>query len=239
MDIPVVYEDENYVAVNKPAGVKTHTDSRETEKTLADWAGEHYPKLKGVGGIFKFGNQKFGLRYGIAHRLDKETSGIIFIAKNQESFDYLQGQIRARKVLKTYHTFVNGRMKDERGVIDKPIGRSSGEKARWSAGRGSRGTLRDAITQYRVLGYKDAISFVEVMPKTGRTHQIRVHFKAIQHPVVADVLYAPSFPPALGFTRTALHATRFSFTDRDGKRIAVEAPYPVDFAKAVEEIQKP
>lgn len=237
MEIPILYEDENYVALNKPAGIKIHPDKNTEEYTVVDWVKAHFPTLESVGGVFDFGDEKTISRYGIVHRLDKETSGIILIAKNQDAFEYLQGQIRARKVLKTYHVFVNGRMKDERGVIDKPIGRSSGAVLRWSAGRGVRGSLRDAITQYRVLGYKDGVSFIEVMPKTGRTHQIRVHFKAIQHPVVADSLYAPAFPPKLGFKRTALHAMRFSFKGKDGKDVVVVAPYPEDFEKAVKEVE--
>lgn len=238
MDIPILYQDENYVALSKPAGLQVHPDKYENGKTLVDWVGEHFPDLKSIGGVFDCG-EKTVPRFGIVHRLDKETSGIVWVAKNQPAFDYLQGQIRSRKALKVYHAFVNGPMKDERGIINKPIGRSSGEKARWSAGRGSRGTLREAITQYRVLGFKDGITFVEVSPKTGRTHQIRVHFKAIQHPVVGDALYAPSFPQALGFTRTALHAFRFGFKDMAGKDIVVEAPYPEDFKKAVEYIKTP
>lgn len=238
MNIEILYEDDDYLAINKPAGLKIHTDISKEKYSLVDWVKEHYPALLGVGGNFEIGKELRTPRCGIVHRLDKETSGVVWIAKNQGAFDYLQGQIRSRKVLKVYNAFVNGPMKDERGIIDKPIGRSSGEKARWSAGRGSRGTMRDAITQYRVLGFKNPITFVEVIPKTGRTHQIRVHFKAIQHPVVGDALYAPSFPNALGFNRTALHATRFSFTKKEGKRIVVEAPYPEDFKKAIEEMKR-
>lgn len=238
MEIPILYEDENYIALNKPAGLQVHPDKYDTEQTLVSWIKEKFSQLESVGGVFVCGENKTVPRYGIVHRLDKETSGIIWIAKNQQAFEYLQGQIRSRKVLKVYQVFVNGRMKDERGVIDKPIGRGASDKARWVAGRGSRGVLREAITQYKVLGYKDGVSFLEVILKTGRTHQIRVHFKAIQHPVVGDLLYAPSFESKLGFGRTALHAFRFGFKDVLGKDILVEAPYPKDFEMAVKIIKE-
>lgn len=237
MDIPILYQDENYIALNKPAGLQVHPDKYDGGETLVQWMKEKFPSLESVGGVFVCGNDKTVPRYGIVHRLDKETSGVIWIAKNKTAFDYLQGQIRERKVLKVYQVFVNGRMKDERGIIDKPIGRGASDKARWVAGRGSRGVLREAITQYRVLAYKDSVSLLEVILKTGRTHQIRVHFKAIQHPVVGDSLYAPSFETKLGFERTALHALRFGFKDISGKDILVEAPYPDDFKKAVDIIK--
>lgn len=238
MQIPILYEDENYIALNKPAGLQVHPDKYDTGETLVSWMQEKFPQLESVGGVFVCGESKTVPRYGIIHRLDKETSGIIWVAKNQQAFEYLQGQIRSRKVLKVYQVFVNGRMKDERGIIDKPIGRGASDKARWVAGRGSRGVLREAITQYKVLAYKDGVSFLEVILKTGRTHQIRVHFKAIQHPVVGDSLYAPSFESKLGFERTALHALRFGFKDVSGKDILVEASYPKDFELAVKTIKE-
>ena len=107
----------------------------------------------------------------------------------------------------------------------------------WSAHSSARGTLRDAITEYRMLGFKDGFSFVEARPRTGRTHQIRVHFKALNHPVVADPLYAPqSEKRMLGFKRLALHSKSIEFNLPGGKRITVEAPYPADFKNAIKKL---
>lgn len=237
MDIPILFEDENYIVLNKPAGLQIHPGKEVGAYTLVDWVKEHFPKLESIGGQFEFGEGGLVSRFGIVHRLDKDTSGAILIAKNKQAFEYLQGQIRVRKVLKVYHVFVHGKMKDERGIIDRPIGRSSGDSPQWSAARGVRGSLRDAITQYRTLVYKDGFSLLEVIPKTGRTHQIRVHFKSLQHIVLGDVFYGSKPESVFGFKRTALHSIRFSFKDMSGKEIRVEAPYPKDFEEAVAKIK--
>ncbi|MDE1988808.1 MAG: RNA pseudouridine synthase, partial [Patescibacteria group bacterium] len=129
--------------------------------------------------------------------------------------------------------FVYGEMKDDEGIIDRPIGRSKKDFRQWSAQRGARGMMREAITHYKVMARNRGFSFVEAIPKTGRTHQIRVHFKAINHPIVSDSLYAPKKEKALGFERLALHAYSIEFNSLDEKKIKVEAPYPEDFKKAL------
>lgn len=245
MNIPILYEDGDVLVLDKPAGLLVHADGKHDEPTLVDWLLARYPDIAGVGDAPDASRSPLHdsrpPRPGIVHRLDKETSGAMVIAKNQEAFLHLKRQFQNRAVRKVYHAFVWGEMKQERGTIDRPIGRSpSGH--RWSATRGARGTMRDAVTWYKVRGKHDGFSFVEAQPKTGRTHQIRVHFVAINHPVVGDKLYAPARvshaggpkkPPALGFARTALHARSIEFSGRGGKKIRVEAPYPEDFLKAV------
>ena len=131
-----------------------------------------------------------------------------------------------------------GQFKEGSGIIDAPIARSSGDFRRWQAGRGTRGEERDALTKWEVLSlFEDeageAFSFLELAPKTGRTHQIRVHLKYLQRPIVSDALYAPTKRQALGFTRVALHARSIEFTDQKGENIRVEAPYPADFEAAL------
>jgi 23S rRNA pseudouridine1911/1915/1917 synthase len=180
---------------------------------------------------------KIILRPGIVHRIDRDTSGAIIIAKNQKAYEFLKGQFKARKVYKVYHTFIYGNLKDDRGMIERPIGRSPADFRKWSAQRGARGELRQATTYFKVLGRKDDITFIEAIPKTGRTHQIRVHFKALNYPVVQDLLYAtPNLlerESQAGFKRLALHAKELEIKLPSEKVIHVSAPYPKDFQKAI------
>jgi 23S rRNA pseudouridine1911/1915/1917 synthase len=166
------------------------------------------------------------------HRLDRDTSGAVVLAKDQETFLYLKDLFQKREVSKVYDAFVYGSVKNDRGAIDRPIGKSKKDPRRRVAGRGARGALRDAVTQYRVLARGGGATHLELRPKTGRTHQIRVHMKAIGHPVVCDALYAPQMPPLLGFERLALHAHSLSFIHPDGREITIEAPLPQDFLSA-------
>ncbi len=239
MEIPILYDDDQILIINKPAGLIVHADGKTTEPTLVDWLIENYPSIKEVG-------EPLGLeggieipRPGIVHRLDRETSGAIVVAKTQRSFLHLKHLFQNREVHKTYHAFLWGEVRDDRGIIDKPIGRSVSDFRQWSAGRGARGTLREAVTWFKVLARKDGFSFVEAQPKTGRTHQIRVHFKAINHPVVSDMLYAPKRGFALGFKRTALHSYMIQLLDQNGKEIAATAPYPDDFSHAASLFKPP
>lgn len=248
-DIPILFEDDNYLIFNKPAGLVVHADGRSTEPTLADWLLQNRPEMKDVGepmtitssaskseaGTKATSKTETILRPGIVHRLDKETSGALVVAKTPAAFADLKEKFQERQVEKKYHTFVYGNVKEHDGTIDRPIGRSKSDFRMWSAQRGARGEMREAVTHYRVLARASdsSATFLEVQPKTGRTHQIRVHFKAIHHPVVADSLYASTQPKLLGFKRLALHARALSFKDITGKKISVEASYPEDFEKAV------
>jgi len=239
-EIEILYEDKDSLVINKPAGLVVHPDGKTKEVTLVDWILKKYPKIKNVGEPIILEDGTEILRPGIVHRIDRDTSGAVIIAKNQKAFEFLKGQFKARKVHKVYHTFVYGDLKEDRGMIERPIGRSPVDFRRWSAQRGARGEIRPATTYFKVLARKDGITFVEVMPKTGRTHQIRVHFKAIDHPVVQDILYAT---PGLleqnnqaGMKRLALHAKELEIKLPSEKIISVQAPYPKDFAKAVKEM---
>ena len=135
-----------------------------------------------------------------------------------------------------------GDLKDERGMIDRPIGRSVNDFRKWTAQRGVRGEMREAVTYYKVLNQKDDITFVEAIPKTGRTHQIRVHFNAVNHPIVCDRLYAPDFylnkKQQLGFKRMALHARVLEITLPSKILLSITAPYPEDFEEAIKKIKK-
>ena len=233
MKIPVLFEDKNILVIDKPAGLVVHHDGKTKESALTDWILKNYPKIKGVGEPLVLTDGTAIDRPGIVHRIDRETSGAIVIAKNQKSFEYFKEQFKNRKVVKKYHAFVYGAMKDERGIIDRPIGRSKKDFRLKSAQRGARGKIREAITHYRVLSRAGGFSFVEIIPKTGRTHQIRVHFKAINHPIISDSLYAPKRSAELGFKRLALHAHSLGFESMEGKKMEFVAPYPADFKKAL------
>lgn len=215
-----------------------HGDGRSTEPTLVDWLLAHYPDIKDVGEPpIKLTANSLQLtaihRPGVVHRLDKGTSGAMVVAKNQESFEFLKKQFQARTVEKNYHAIVWGNIKEDSGVIDKAIGRSKKDFRRWSCLKDAGGEMREALTEFKVLGRADDFTFIEARPKTGRTHQIRVHMKAINHPLLGDELYAPGRESALGFSRQALHAHSITFVGMDGKGISVTAPYSEDFEMAV------
>lgn len=248
--IEILYEDADVLVVNKPAGLVVHSDGRTIEPTVVDWILKHRPEIKGVGDEIK--DLRFKIkgkdtetdnvnpksnnsveRSGIVHRLDRETSGALLIAKNQIAFARLKKQFQRQEVRKEYHAFVYGRMKHDEGVIDRPIARSRAHPVLWSATRGRRGEEREAVTEYRVLKRGENHSFLELSPRTGRTHQIRVHLKAINYPIVCDKLYAPKKECVLGFRRLALHSRSLSFTLPSSKPITVEAPYPKDFENAI------
>ncbi len=246
MHISILYEDNDVLVINKPAGLVVHSDGRTKEPTLVDWILAHHPEVKGVGDPLdaKRSTLNADLRPGIVHRLDRETSGALIIAKNQTAFARLKKQFQRGEVHKTYHAFVYGSVKNDDGLIDRPIARSRNNPVLWSATRGRKGEEREAATEYRVLARyqgqslatKDSpwFSLVELRPRTGRTHQIRVHLKAINYPVVCDKLYAPNRECALGFTRLALHSRVLSFAHpTNGERMTVEAPYPEDFEHAL------
>ena len=235
----ILYEDKDIVAVDKLAGIVVHPDGKSKGPFLTDWIIKNYPKTKNVGEAVD--TKEYGIieRPGIVHRLDRDTSGVILIAKTKKGHACLKDQFQNRTLTKKYLAFVYGEIKDQYGIINRPIGRSPKDFRRWSATRGARGEMRDAETWYTTLAKRAGYSFVEVEPKTGRTHQIRVHFKAINHPIVCDGLYASeklSETSNLGFERNALHAYSIEFTNCAGKKVLVKAPIPADFKSAFEEL---
>ena len=177
-------------------------------------------------------------RPGIVHRLDKETSGVLVIAKNQETFEEIKIQFQERKIKKAYLAIVWGFVKDEKGTISASIGRSA-NFGKFIASRGKRGKIREAITEYKVLKRfvdknDNKWTLVEVHPKTGRTHQIRVHFNYINHPVSCDKLYGGKKACLFGLSRLALHAKSLEF-EKDGKKLKFEAPLPEDLRQTLKD----
>lgn len=223
--VRLIYEDENFLALYKPAGLLTHdAQLKIKEPTLVDWLLKKYPEIKNVG-------DNPQIRPGIVHRLDKNTSGVILAARNQKYFEYLKGLFQTGQIKKTYLALVWGKTEPKIGVIKKPISIKSGTVKRtvWS-GRSE----KEAITKYRVIRLiklkinkekEEFFSLMEVTPKTGRTHQIRVHLASIGHPIVGDSLYGRKDNP-FKLKRQFLHAESIEFTAENGKRIKIEAGLP-------------
>jgi len=239
MQPKILYEDEYILALDKPSGLLTHADGRTKEKTLADWINDSYPDLKEVGEPQAMQNGAMIKRPGIVHRLDKDTSGVIMIAKTKEAHQFLKEQFQNKKVEKVYNAVVweNFSPDKKEGTINKSIGRSASDFRKWSSEHGAKGEMREAITEYRVIAQNNDFAYLEVKPKTGRTHQIRVHLKSISHPVLCDKIYAPtricSEEKCLGFNRLALHALSIKLELPNHTHIAVESPLPQEFENAL------
>jgi 23S rRNA pseudouridine1911/1915/1917 synthase len=213
-DLPleVLYEDADVIAVNKPAGMVVHTGAGRHSGTLVNAVLHRFGKLSSVGG---------DLRPGIVHRLDRFTSGVILIARQDAAHRHLAEQFAARQVEKIYVALVHGKVKSDQGRITTPIARDPVRRVRMTA-RLSAG--RQANTSYQVLKRFTESTLLEVKIGTGRTHQIRVHLASIKHPVVGDKLYGA---PAGELGRYFLHARQITFTSpSSGERITVAAPLP-------------
>lgn len=238
MTIKILYEDDDILAIDKPAGMMVHPDGRSEGLTVSDWVSERYPHARAVGEAQKLPDGTTIRRPGIVHRLDRETSGVMLIAKHQSAFEKLKQQFQSHDIKKTYTAIVYGRMPDDHGMIDLPIGRSKADFRKRSAERSARGDMREAQTSYRVLARSVAgeYSLLELYPHTGRTHQIRVHLKALQHPVVCDRLYASRRTCPIVPGRLALHARSIEFDAPTGRHLTIKAPLPEDMATALETI---
>lgn len=221
MELSILYEDTDLVAVAKPAGLITHSDGRTQEETAEDWFKEKYKVEATV-----------PPSSGYVHRLDRDTSGVLVFAKHATAYEFLRKAFHDREVKKEYLAFVYGAPKKKKGTIDFDIGRSRSDFRLRSAQPKAKGLLRDALTHYEVLAETDGYALMKMTPETGRTHQIRVHLKAIHHPIVGDALYSPNHPPALGISRLGLHAYELDLPLPSGGRILVTAPIPSDLRPA-------
>ncbi len=230
MEIPVIYKDKNLLVINKPAGVLVHQTSKKEAGTLAGWLLENYPETGKVG-------DDPANRPGIVHRLDRETSGVMIIARNQETFDFLKAIFQKREAQKTYLALVYGKVENRTGRIDKPMGIKSGTIRRSVT---ATKMVKPAVTDYEVvkhleIGGKD-FTLLKVMPRTGRTHQIRVHLAFIGHPVMGDKVYGGKRGQLAGLDRQFLHAQSIEFTGPDGGRVKFEAELPEELQGILESI---
>jgi 23S rRNA pseudouridine1911/1915/1917 synthase len=236
MEPEIILETPEVVAVNKPAGLQVHPARHADEKkniveeqTLTDWFVARYPESRMVGD----GEAAALERPGVVHRLDKSTSGVIILARTQEAFNFLKTEFMSREVKKTYAAIIRGIPSRERGVIDSPIGIVNGTLKR--SVRSTRIKMKkEAITEYFVREKFKEYSLVEAYPKTGRTHQIRVHLASIRHPIAGDTLYGGKKHP-LWASRVMLHSWRLEIQlPKKTGRVLLEAPYPHDFDVALQ-----
>lgn len=239
----VIFENTLVVVINKPAGLVVHEDGVTVEPTVVDWLLARAPDARGVGEVLQGKSGEPLERSGVVHRLDRDTSGVLILAKTPEAYQFLKQQFQDRTVRKEYRAFVYGRLNDRWGTINRPIGRSSKDHRRWSAERGAKGMLREAITDFERIGageYEgESFSYVTLRPKTGRTHQLRCHLRAIDRPIVGDQLYASHKLAAsnnLELQRLALHAHTLELTIPEGERERFIAPLPLAFEFAAERI---
>ena len=230
----ILYEDPSIIVLDKPAGMVVHPAAGNPSGTLVNALLYHCQDLSGINGV---------LRPGIVHRLDKDTSGVMVVAKNDEAYHHLIKQFRNRTVEKVYLAIAYGKFNQAEGLIDAAIGRHPKERKRMST-RAKKGRI--AITRWKRVESLDGFSLLEIYPQTGRTHQIRVHLSSMGHPLLGDPLYGRKGRPGSiqdpvlkecvrRINRQALHAHRLAFDHpRTGGRVQFEAPLPQDIQEALE-----
>ncbi|MCH7575384.1 MAG: RluA family pseudouridine synthase [Candidatus Marinimicrobia bacterium] len=239
MDLDILHDDDTIAVINKPAGLVTHPGAGVASGTLANGLAAHFANLSPTGGP---------LRPGIVHRLDKDTSGLIVVAKSDAAHTHLARQFEERTVAKTYQAIVWDRV-DGPGTIDEPIGRDQRNRLAFTVAPSG----RPAVTEYSVLEAYAYFTLLQIRPRTGRSHQIRVHLAHLGHPVFGDHLYGGvrlevSVTPAArdlnrelrqDILRQALHAAALEFTHPGtGKTVSFAAPLPGDMQAAVERLRK-
>ena len=218
-----MYEDDDLLVIDKPAGLAVHPAPGHPRHTLVNAILSHLSSLPDTGD---------SLRPGIVHRLDKDTSGVMLVAKNGMAQANLSDQFKARSVVKAYLVLVKGHLSPERGIIEAPIGRDPRHRKRMAVAAEGRG--RQARTQYHVVRYVGDYTLLEVMPETGRTHQIRVHLAAIGYPVVGDTTYGVK---SAYLSRQFLHASRLGFhLPSSGEYVEFESELPQDLEQALKDI---
>lgn len=243
-DIKVIYEDEDILVIDKPAGITVNkSDTTKDESTVQDWVEAKFKTqyLKTKTEV----ESDFYKRAGIVHRLDKETSGILVIAKTEDYFVNLQAQFKERNVRKTYIALVHGLVSPNEGEISVPVGRLPWNRKRFGVLAGG----KEASTNYKVLSIKylelskirEPLTLLELNPKTGRTHQIRVHLKYINHPIFADPLYGgrkTSRDDRKILERVFLHAQSITFTHpKSKKKVDFSSPLPPELASLLDNLQ--
>ncbi len=227
--LDIIYEDDDMLAINKPADMVVHPSPGHSEGTLVNAVLGYCPNLEGVGGE---------RRPGIVHRLDKETSGLILVAKNDLALRHLQRQFKRRTIKKTYLALVEGHVQPPQALVDAPIGRDPNHRQRMAViAPGSSARSRRAQTEYQLLRIYGDYSLLECYPRTGRTHQIRVHLAFAGFPIVGDTTYGRR-KQRLELDRHFLHASALTFErPADDKELSLEAPLPEELKAMLELLQ--
>lgn len=230
--IKIVFENKDFVVVNKPAGLVTHPSSSTPRGTLVNWLLWRYPTIRSIG--------EDRLRPGLVHRLDKNTSGLMVVARNQASFQWLKKAFQRRAVRKNYYALVHGALEQDKGIISYPIARSRRDPTRQVAYRSQKEappTAKPALTNWRVLKRYAGFTLLELTPKTGRMHQLRVHLKAIGHPVAGDDKYAPrKLRPPKNLTRMFLHAFSLEFENPRAEKFSFSAQLPAGLRRILKNL---
>ncbi|WP_057906955.1 RluA family pseudouridine synthase [Ligilactobacillus araffinosus] len=221
--LDIVYEDDDVIVVNKPQGMVVHPAPGHPDHTLVNALLYHSP-LSTINGTF---------RPGIVHRIDKDTSGLLMVAKNDLAHQSLAEQLRNKTNKREYLALVYGQIKEDAGTINAPLGRNPQDRKKQAVVKGG----RHAVTHFKVMRRYDNFTLVKCILETGRTHQIRVHMKYIGHPLVGDPLYGPR--KVIGKDGQFLHAALLGFKHpRTGKELVFEAPLPENFQKMLDKLDK-
>ena len=224
----VLADEKDYLVINKPSGLIVHPAKGIKEKTLADWLKENYPGMEQIGEDLE--------RPGIVHRLDKEVSGLMVVAKTQPMFESLKDQFKNHTVRKEYLGLVQGRMEQDVGVIDFPLKRSTVSGKIVSGAKGEEG--RESKTEFEVLKRFVNYTFLKLNLKTGRSHQIRAHLQAYGYPLVGDQLYKNrKVKEKIELNRVFLHSHKLEFDDLEGERRKFELKLPDKLNKILEELK--
>ncbi len=233
----IVYEDKNLLAIDKPFGLITHPKNRDDKsESVVSWLVSKYPEIENIGEPFIASGTPMP-RAGVVHRLDRDTSGLLLVAKTTEAFVFLKNLFQTRKIQKHYQALVSGHLKNPSGIIDSPLGRIGLKRTTKIQGK-KLIDQKEAVTEYRTLKKFEKFTLLEVLPKTGRTHQIRVHLNSIGHPVCGDMIYGfKKADKPEGLTRLFLHAYKLEFATPDGKALTLETDLPQDLQNVLNKLQ--
>lgn len=224
MNIEVIFEDKSIVVINKPSGLVVHPYDHSTEFTIVDFLHEHIPESFSIDNNVTLQDTRVIPLGGIVHKLDRDTSGVMVVAKTQNIFDELKEQFRNHTIQKIYFALVDGIIESNFFTIDAPLGRSKKDYKQSTNPTNPRGELRSAITDVEVLKRNSATTLVKLSPKTGRTHQLRAHMSSIGHPIVGDKAYGS----IVDSPRIMLHADSVRFSLK-GKGYFFEVEKGEDF----------
>jgi 23S rRNA pseudouridine1911/1915/1917 synthase len=226
--LKIIFENKDIIVLNKPSGIAVHpANGSEKNDTIVNGLISLFPEIK----LIHDTSSGAELRPGIVHRLDKETSGVLIVAKNKKSFSELKNLFQSRQVAKKYLALVYGTPENKKGTISKPLAKSADHKKQTVANQRTRSKIREAITKYKILKSLGKYSLLEVYPKTGRTHQIRIHLSSIGHPIVGDKIYGKKTKNLL-VSRHFLHARQIKF-ELFKKKLSFTAPIPKDFSEFI------
>lgn len=220
MNIPIIFENEDFLIINKPEGLVMHPFDFSNEETVLDFLKNKYPEMfsnQDFVNEFKLQDERIINLGGIVHKLDRWTSGVIVVAKSKKAFDQLKEQLINHKVEKVYEAMVEGKVEKDEQIIDAPLGRNKKDYKQTVNPTNPRGELRNAVTEVKVINRLEDRTLVELSPITGRTHQLRAHMSYIGHPIVGDISYGSK----LASERIMLHAKKLSF-DLFGKKFEFE-----------------